>query len=61
MAFMFIYFHSISNLYIFYLIFHCGLYCRAVSVTDNLGTKQGNSSVFGSNIRSYNQERVIMI
>ena len=32
-----------SSLYIFYPIFHCGLYCRAVSVTDNLCTKQGNS------------------
>ena len=36
MAFMFIYFHSISNLYIFYLIFHCGFYFGAVSITDNL-------------------------
>ena len=40
------------GLYIFYPIFHCGLYCRAVSVTDNLCTKQGNSSIFGSKIRS---------
>ena len=39
------------GLYIFYPIFHCGLYCRAVSVTDNLCTKQGNSSIFGSKIR----------
>ena len=38
------------GLYIFYPIFHCGLYCRAVSVTDNLCTKQGNSSIFGSKI-----------
>ena len=36
----------------FYPIFHCGLYCRAVSVTDNLCTKQGNSSIFGLKIRS---------
>ena len=36
----------------FYPIFHCGLYCRAASVTDNLCTKQGNSSIFGSKIRS---------
>ena len=34
------------GLYIFYPIFHCGLYCRAVSITDNLCTKQGNSSIF---------------
>ena len=27
-------------------IFHCGLYCRAVSITDNLWTKTGNSSIF---------------
>ena len=33
---------------VFYPIFHCGLYCRAVSITDNLCTKQGNSSIFGS-------------
>ena len=39
------------GLYIFYPIFHCGLYCRAVSVTDNLCTKPGNSSIFGSKIR----------
>ena len=39
------------GLYIFYNIFHCGLYCRAVSITDNLCTKQGNSSIFGPKIR----------
>ena len=39
------------GLYIFYPIFHCGLYCRAVSVTVNLCSKQGNSSIFGSKIR----------
>ena len=39
------------GLYIFYPIFHRGLYCRAVSVTDNLCTKQGISSIFGSKIR----------
>ena len=36
----------IRGLYIFYPIFHCGLYCRAVSVTDNLCTKLGKSSIF---------------
>ena len=35
------------SLYIFYPIFHCGLYCRAVNLTDNLCTKQGNYSIFG--------------
>ena len=39
------------GLYISYSIFHCGLYCRAVSVIDNLCTKQGNSSIFWSKIR----------
>ena len=39
------------GLYIFYPIFHCGLYCIAVSVTDNLGCNQGNFSMFGSKIR----------
>ena len=33
--------HYNLRLYIFYPIFHDGLYCRAVSVTDNLCTKQG--------------------
>ena len=28
-------------LYIFYPIFHCGLYCRVVNITDNLCAKQG--------------------
>ena len=51
----------------FYPIFHCSLYCRAVSVTDNLCTKQGNSSIFGSKIRGLslravsNQERIRMV
>ena len=36
------------DLYIFYSIFHFGLYCRALSVTDNLSSKQGNSVIFGS-------------
>ena len=39
------------GLYIFYPIFHCGLYCRAVSITDNLRTKQENSSIFEPKIR----------
>ena len=34
------------GLYIFYPIFHFGLYCRAVSITNNLCTKQENSSIF---------------
>ena len=42
-----------SVLYLFHPILHCGLYCRAVSVTDNLCTKQGNSSIFGSKIRGF--------
>ena len=39
------------GLYTFYPIFMCGLYYRAVNVTDYLCTKQGNSSIFGSKIR----------
>ena len=39
--------------YIFYPFSHCGLYCRVVSVTDNLFTKQGNSSISGSKIRGF--------
>ena len=37
-----------------YTIFHCSLYCRVVSITDNLCTKQGNSS---KKSMVYNQER----
>ena len=40
------------DLYIFYPIFHCGLSCRAVSDSDYLFSKEGNSSIFGSKIRS---------
>ena len=45
--------HAIISrgLYIFYPIFHSGLYCRAVSVTNNLCTEQGNSSIFEPQIR----------
>ena len=40
------------GLYIFYPVFHCGLYCRVVSmIQDSLCTKQGNSSIFGLKIR----------
>ena len=39
------------GLYIFHPVFHCGLYCRAVSFTDNLFTIEGNSSIFVSRIR----------
>ena len=48
-------------------IFNCGLYCKAVSVTDNLCTKQGNSLIFGSEICGLklrtvsNQEQVIVV
>ena len=44
-------------LYISYPIFQCGLLSRAVNITDNLCTKQGN---VGLNSMVYNQERVIM-
>ena len=39
-----------------YPSFHCGLYCRAVSVTDNLFTKQGNSSFLGLKSAVYDFE-----
>ena len=45
------------SLYKSYPIFNCGLYCRAVNITDNLSTKQGNSSIKSA---VYNQERVLM-
>ena len=32
-------------------IFHCGLYCRAVSIANNLCTKQGKPSIFEPKIR----------
>ena len=54
------------GLYILFSIFHCCLYRRAVSVTNNLCTKQGNSSIFEPKIRGLysrafsNQEQVIM-
>ena len=54
------------GLYLFYLIFHCSLYCRAVSITDNLCTKHGNSFILVLKICGFlsravsNQERVIM-
>ena len=31
----------------------CGLYSRSVSITDNLYTKQGNSSIVGSKIHGF--------
>ena len=44
----------ISNtLYIFYSIFQCGLYLRAVNITDSLCTKQEN---LGLKSAVYNQE-----
>ena len=33
------------GLHTIYPRFHCGLYCRAVSTTDNLCTEIGNSSM----------------
>ena len=38
------------------IIFHFGLYCRVVSITDNLCTKQGNSSIFGPKSEVYIRE-----
>ena len=47
------------SLYIFYPSFHCGLYCRAVSTTDNLCTKEGNSSIFEPEIESGFKSRAV--
>ena len=43
------------GLYIYYPIFHCGFYCRAVSNRDNFCNKQVSSSIFGPKIRDYNR------
>ena len=48
------YYNPLHSLHIFYSIFHCGLYCRAANITDNLCTKQGNSSIKSA---VYKQER----
>ena len=45
------------GLYIFRPIFHCGLQIKTANITDNVCTKQGNSSI---KYAAYNQERVIM-
>ena len=42
---------SCTCLYTFYPIFHCSLYCRAVSIRDNLFTKQGNLRYVSTNLR----------
>ena len=39
-----------NGLYIFYPHFHCGLYFRTISISNNLCTKQGNSSIFAPRI-----------
>ena len=38
------------GLYILYPIFHCGLYCRAISVTDNYVLNKEILQIFGSKI-----------
>jgi hypothetical protein len=38
------------GLYISYTVFHCGLYSKAVSTTDNLCINQENSSILGLKI-----------
>ena len=45
------------GLYVFYPIFHCGLYCRVVSITNKLCTKQANSLIFATKIRVHNKQR----
>ena len=48
------------GLYNFYPIFQCGLYCRAVNITDSLCTRKEKSSIFGLKSEVYNQEQVMM-
>ena len=43
-----------------YPIFHCGLHCRVVSITDNLCTKKVNYSIFAQKSAVYNLERLII-
>ena len=49
------------GLYSFYPIFHCGSYCRAVSITDNLCIKQWILHFLGLKSAVYNQKRVIIM
>jgi hypothetical protein len=46
--------------FIFYPIFHWGLYCKAVSITDNLCIKPGKSSIFRPKILTLWSRRVII-
>ena len=49
------------GLYIFYAIYHCSLYCRAVSITDNFCTKEESLQFRGLKSRYVsNQEQFIM-
>ena len=41
------------GLYIFKSIFLCGLYCKAVNITNNLCTKLTGSSIFGPKIDDF--------
>ena len=50
--------HISRSFYNFYPIFHYGLYSNGANITDNLYTKQGNSSKKST---VYNQELVIMV
>ena len=42
------------------LVYFFTPFCTVVSITDNLSTKKGNSSIFGLKSAVYNQEWVIM-
>ena len=48
------------GLYIFYPIFHCGLYCRAVSVTEIYALNKEILQFLGLKSVVYNQERLIL-
>ena len=54
--------HTIISrgLYIFYPIFHYGLYCRAVSITDKICTEKEILQFLGLKSAVYNRKWVIM-
>ena len=46
------------GLYTFHLPFHCGLYCTAVSIIENLSTKNENCLNFGPKLHGLNSRAV---
>ena len=48
------------GLYIFYPIFHCGLYCKQLMLQTSFVLNKGIFQFLGLKSAVYNQERVIM-